>query len=51
MVWESVQDLARGEFPNNYLCIFSRTRDKAIAFADIDLCDEVIVAMERRLQS
>jgi hypothetical protein len=47
---QSVKDLACCEFPDNYLSIFARTCNKSIALANVNLCDVVVVPVQRGLQ-
>jgi hypothetical protein len=48
---QSLDDSTHFEIPNNYLGIFSSTGDKSIALADVDICDEIKVSVQTRLQS
>ena len=51
MLLEPLDDAARGKVPQDKLGIVARRGDELVALADVDVCDEVLVTVERGLQS
>jgi hypothetical protein len=51
MLFEPLDNATRGKVPQDELCIVARGGDEPVAFADINVGDEVLVAVERSLQS
>lgn len=47
---ELVEQLTSHQLPNNYLGVFSRARNKSIAFTNVNFSNIVLVSMQRSLQ-
>jgi len=47
---QALDDSAHFEIPNYYLSVFSSTGNKSIALADVDICDEIKMSVQTRLQ-
>ena len=50
MAGEALDYAAHLEVPNYHLSVFSGTGNESIALADVDICDEVEMAVQTRLQ-
>ena len=50
MASKSFNDAAQLQVPDDHLGIFSGTRNESITLADVDVCDEVKVAVQAGLE-